>query len=300
MLNSDSNLFFNLTNESHHMILMLRDAHFRGHFDLMLQSFYNENFIGNNLNIDISEIEYLEKIEKKIQQNLAPLILSANEAERIYKSRLMYENLKKVYFLKNKNNNEKSKILADLLLIEFFPFDKEVNAVIQLKDDIIPDLLNIINNPNFYDPVFPGFGEIPKIAIECLSKINNPKVIPHIFSLLGKENLSDDDLSFFLSQFNENAKKFFFKILISLPITKDHSIAAFCLTRFNDLETIKFCEELLYIPEYHKDPLLLYYLINIVIQNPNSNLIQYIQEKIYKKLPKNLQKEIDLIVRDWH
>lgn len=300
MSNSYHDLFFNLTDESHHLILMLRESHFRGQFDLMLQSFNNENFIGNNLDIDIQEIEYLEKIEKKLQQNLAPLLLSPSEAERIYKSRLMYENLKKIYLLENEEKDKKSRILADFLLIEFSPFDKEVDAIVQLKDAIIPDLLNIINNSNFYDPVFPGFGEIPKIAIECLSKINNPKVIPNIFSLLGKENFSDDDLSFILSKFNNDAKNFFQKILFSLPITKDHSMAAFCLTHFNNLETIKFCERLLYIPDYHEDPLLLYYLINIAIQNSNPNLIQYIQEKIYKKLPKNLQKEIDLIVRDWH
>lgn len=295
-----NDLFFNLTDELHHLILMLRESHFGGHFDLMLKSFRQDNFIGNNLNIDIEEIEYLENIEKQLKQNLAPLILSSQEAERIHQARLMYENLKNIYLIKNKDEDKKSRAIADLLLIEFAPFDKEINAIIQLKETIVPELLNILNNPNFYDPIFPGFGEIPKIVVTCLSKINHLQTIPYIFSLLGKDGFSDDELSYVLSRFNDEARKFFQQILSSLPITKDHTKAAFCLTRFDDLETIQFCEQLLYISEYHEDPLLLYYLINIATQNPNPRLIRYIQEKIFQKLPKNLQKEIDLIVRDWH
>jgi hypothetical protein len=71
------------------MILMHRDSHFGGSFQVMLE-YYHQNGIGTLEEIPIHRIEELATFEINYGSNIAALLLTSQDAERIAQARQLY------------------------------------------------------------------------------------------------------------------------------------------------------------------------------------------------------------------
>lgn len=249
---------FELTDEMDHEILMHRDAHFAGDFKVMLQ-YYDENGVGTNPDFDVERITYLQDVEQQLGGNLAALVLSGQETERVAAARAAYRKLKDVY----EEGNDLSCLIADLVLTEEEEPEELFQSVIEMGERIIPELLHLINSPTAFDPLFPGYGLAPALAIHCLGELKEERAIVPIFERFGSEMLFDEELLLAaLHKIGEPAKRFLLKILKGRPITSDNIHAAFALTAFdNDSKIATAAYEELQIEEVRNKPLLSTYLL---------------------------------------
>ncbi len=250
-----------LTEESDHLILMHRDAHFGGDFQVMINYYENENHIGIDPELELDRILYLAEVEKEMGTDLAPLILVGPEAERVAKARKAYESLKDVY----DSFETKSiipRLIADLILSEEEEPDNEIEAVISQGARIVPELLAIIQSEESYDPFFPGYGYAPYLAIICVGKIGDPRGVIPLFETLGKEIVFDERVILeALYGIGEPAKQFLLKVLQGRPLTNDHIHAAYALTIFsNDVDVISISKKELQDPAVFQNSLLRSYL----------------------------------------
>jgi len=71
-------------------ILMHREVHFGGQFSIMLE-YYAVEGKGVNPEFDLKRIEELAKIEAEMKENLAPFLLSGNDAELIARAKQAYK-----------------------------------------------------------------------------------------------------------------------------------------------------------------------------------------------------------------
>src|SRR5258708_5322619 len=77
-------------------ILMHRDVHFGGKFEVMLEYYINEGK-GVNSEFDLERIHALAKIEKDMNADLAPLLLSGAQAEKVAEAKNAYKKLRALY-----------------------------------------------------------------------------------------------------------------------------------------------------------------------------------------------------------
>lgn len=250
-----------LSDEIDHQILMHRDAHFGGDFNVMLSYYSNDEHIGINPDFDIERIAYLSEIEKEIGQDLAPLFLTGAEAEAVGHARQMYSQLKEIYEIENKSNLFPD-LIADLILSEIEEPIKEIEAIVSQGTAIVPELLALLKSDDLYDPLFPGYGYAPYLAILCLGKIKDPKSIIPIFETLSKQIIFDEAIVIeALVNIGEPAKEFLLQVLKSRPLTQDNPNAAFVLISFpGDPKIAVICFEQLQDPEVQEKPLLTTYL----------------------------------------
>src|SRR3984893_18022664 len=87
---------FPLVDAQDNEILMHRDVHFGGKFDFMLD-YYRKEGKGARDEFSPERILYLAGLERQIKQNLAPLLLSGPEAERIAEAKEAYKKLSDIY-----------------------------------------------------------------------------------------------------------------------------------------------------------------------------------------------------------
>ena len=249
---------YNFTDEIDHEILMHRDAHFGGDFRVMFDYYIEEN-IGVNPDFEIERIEYLVQIEKEREENLAPMLLTGTEAERIAGAREAYRQLKEVY----ENKEVLPRLIADLILSEEEESTEEIDAIIAQGREIVPALIKIIRSDETYDPLFPGYGYAPYRAIICLGKIQDPEAIVPLFEALGRETVFGEEIiPHALSMIGEPAKRFLLKLVKSRPLTEDNVHSAFALTAFPDDEQVALAAfEQLQDPEVRDKPLLSVYLL---------------------------------------
>lgn len=264
--NETENLEF--TDELDHEILMHRDAHFGGDFDVMLR-YYEEEGMGADPDFDLERIDYLKGVEEAVGGNLAALVLTAAEAQRVADARASYKKLKEVY---EEEGNALSRLIADLILNEEEEPDELIRSVVEMGERIVPDLLFLIQSPTAYDPLFPGYGLAPALAIYCLGELKEEKAIIPIFERLGSEILFDEEVLLeALQKIGEPAKQFLLKIVRSRPITSDNIHAAFALASFaNDPEVTRVACEELQFEEVKEKPLLSTYLHCHVTDFPHS------------------------------
>ncbi len=210
-------------------MLMHRNAHFSGNFAIMLEYYENEG-VGALPDFDIDRIAELMAIEEALGEDLAVKLLPMPAVEEIEKSRSLYQTLQSVYDHKNAGI---ATLISDLILTEEEEPMEEITAIIAEGKKIVDPLIHILDSPDLYNPLYPGYGRTPAFAAVCLDKIGDPKAIPHLFEALGGENLDLEEIFIAsLVAFGTPAKTFLLKKLTGKPLSKDNLNAAMALAFF--------------------------------------------------------------------
>lgn len=292
---------FSLTEEMDHTILMHRDAHFGGDFEVMLKYYQNEDHVGVDPDLDISRIAYLSEVETSTGKNLASVMLNSAEIEQIARCRRAYAQFKEIY--EQQDENASARLLADLVLSEEQYPHEAIDAVVERGDELAPLLIELIRSDDAYLPLFPGYGYAPFLAAQCLSKIKHPDALIHLFNMFHHEAIfSDDTLLDAFAEIGEEAKQFLMTRVKGRPITRDNTHAAFALCVFaSDLEVAKLALEQLSDPHVQCQSLLCTYLLCLCdpLQNdPQKQALISLGNKA--NIPKELHLQIKNLVRDWH
>ncbi len=214
-------------------ILMHREVHFGGKFDIMLEYYYSGGK-GVHPEFQIKRIEELKALEESMQDNLAALLLSGAEAEEVARAKDVYKKLRSLY----EEGNEDAKIprlIADLILSEEPEAESEIEALIAEGKKSIPFLLDLLRSEDFHDPLFPGYGQAPFLAAKCLGLIGEEKAIVSLFENIGRGDFENEKMVIkALRNVGDPAKNFLLKILSHKPYGEDNERAALALIEFQD------------------------------------------------------------------
>lgn len=291
---------FSLTEEYDHGILMHRDAHFGGDFSVMI-NYYSTQGIGVNPEFDFDRIVFLATAEEEYGQNLAPLILTGAEMEKVGRARKKYLQLKEIYNLSPEENTI-PRLIADLILTEQEePVQETENVILQGKK-IIPELIKLIENDEFYDPLFPGYGLSPSLAIYALSQIGDPSTIVPIFESFNHEIIFEEEIILeALLALGAPAKTFLLNALKGRPITIDNENAAFALTAFlDDPEIAKAClQQLEDKSVYDWNMFVTYLLCNCTELTNETDRDRFKEIAQNPQIPSFIQEEMKKILSDW-
>jgi len=252
---------FPLRDEQNAEILMHRDVHFGGNFKIMLD-YYAKKGKGVCGEFDLSQIETLAEIELRAEKNLAPFILSGTEAEKVARAKKAYKKLRDLYEKENLSSRFPL-LIADLILTEEENPQTEIEAIVVEKNAIVPALLELLKAEDYYDSLFPGYGQAPALAAKCLGMIGDKRAIIALFEGLGAAEFKDEEnLLQALQAIGEPAKQFLLNVVKAHPINTDNEKAAIALLSFkDDPHVAKTCLELLDDPEVRKDFALSTYLV---------------------------------------
>ena len=283
-----------------HEILMHREAHFGGQFPIMLE-YYQQEGKGIQPEFNLERIEKLALLEKALQTNLAALYLAGREAERVADAKQAYQNLREIYELNNLKNPV-PRLIADLILSEDEEAEEEVAALVAEKDRAVPALINLLRSEEFYDPLFPGYGLSPALAVKCLGQIGDKRAIIALFEAFGQGDFfADDAIVKALKEIGEPAKEFLLRVVKGHPVNEDNERAAIALIGFkDDPEVAKTCFDLLQRADVQKDPCLPTYLVLAC-----SGLYGMPEQKSFMELaqrpdvPKILHEDIVAVIHEW-
>ncbi len=250
-----------LANAQDQAILMHRDAHFGGKFDVMLEYYINEGK-GVNPEFDLERIHTLAKMEKELKSDLAPMLLSGADAEKVAESKNAYKKLRLLYE-KTTPEAKKLKLIADLILSEEFDPQNEMDALVLEKATIVPALIELLRSEEYYDPLFPGYGFAPSLAARTLGLIGDKRAIIALFESMGQGDFFDEDAALAaLKAIGNPAKEFLLKVVHGKPLNEDNEKAAIALIAFKDEEDVsKAALEMLKDQQVRKDIPLATYLI---------------------------------------
>lgn len=227
-------------------IFMHRDVHFGGSFDVMIEYYQNENK-GVNPEFELERILTLAKLEQTAQQNLAPVMLTGADTEKVARAKKAYKELRELY----ENKPQKIPLLiADLILSEETYPEKEIEALVKEKSAAVPALLELLRSETFHDPLFPGYGQAPILAAKTLGLIGDKRAIISLFESIGEEDFFDEDILLnALKEIGAPAKEFLLHVLHARPINQDNEKAAVALLPFNeDQEVAEVCFKILQDP----------------------------------------------------
>lgn len=281
------------------IILMHRDVHFGGKFDMMLQYYENEGK-GTVEEIEIDRIRELQTIEKEAGQNLAALLLSGSDAEKIGHAKSAYKRLRRIY--ENEKSTLHEKLIADLILTEEENPKAEIAAIVAEKGAIIPALLELVRSEDYHDSLYPGYGLAPKLATQCLGLIGDKRAIITLFEELGSSDFFDDDLAIeALKMIGKPAKEFLLKVLHGKPYTFDNERAAMALLQFEDDPDVpEACLKLLKELNLKKDSVLASYLILACEGLKDSEQRQELLKLAERaEIPNSLIQDIKTIAKSW-
>lgn len=243
--NPESNPLISTTDVN---ILMHRDAHFSGNFQMMLD-YYAACGIGVLEEVDLQQIEALAEMERKTGHNLAAVILEGADAEKVARAKEMYKNFRDLYD-SDKPEARIPTLIADLILSEEETPEKEIQAIVDEKETIVPALIEIIKSEELHDPLFPGYGRAPELAAQCLGRIGDKRAIASLFESVHENEFFEEDISLqALKRIGAPAKEFLLNVLKSKPINIDNERAAIALIEFEqDQEIARSCFSLLQDP----------------------------------------------------
>ncbi len=281
-------------------ILMHRDVHFGGSFPLMLE-YYRSEGRGISNDFDLSRIEELYTMEQKAGKDISPLLLSGAEAEKIAKGRQAYKQLRDLYAAR-KPQTPIPRLIADLILAEEADIPNAEQAVVAQKSAIVPALIDLLRNEDFYDPLFPGYGQAPALAAECLGKIGDKRAIISLFEAVGEGDFFNEDIILdALHAIGEPAKTFLLRVLHATPITMDNEQAAISLIRFkSDPEVSTACLNFLQNLDLAKHLALATYLV-LACEGLASTHEQQALLNLAEKptTPKSIRQDIAIVAKTW-
>jgi hypothetical protein len=288
-----------LTNALDHEILMHRDSHFGGLFSVMIE-YYEREGKGVDPNFTLERIQTLADEEDALGQNLAALILSGTEAERVARAKIAYKQLRDFYEIPEAESYH-ARLLADLILSEDELPEKEIENIVGAGHSVVQALVDLMKSEDFLDPLYPGYGLAPHLAAICLGRIGDERGIIPLFELIGKEDFFlEEDLLSALKNIGEPSKSFLLHIIQSRPLTEDNERAALALTSFSeDPEVSMTAFHQLEDPAVIKKHNLAAYLILCCegLEKPYRAAFQEIARK--PALSEDLQEEIRVIANNW-
>ncbi|MCB1106525.1 MAG: HEAT repeat domain-containing protein [Chlamydiia bacterium] len=280
-------------------ILMHRDAHFSGSFDVMLE-YYKQSGVGTMPDFEIEEIQRLQTMESELGQNLSEIYLPDAAKDAVIASKALYQEFRRVY--SDEKVKKENLLISDLILSEEEHPEKEIRALIQEGKKMVPLLIHLISSDLFYDPLFPGYGRSPIFAAQCLGKIQDERAIPPLFEALGQENFfTDEEIIYALASFGDRSKSFLLKRLKQDPLSKDNEYAAIALSGFTeDKEIATAALEVLEKKETLKRPLFASYLIFACSDLTKASMQErFINLSKQKKLPESIRHEMMTVIKNW-
>lgn len=291
---------FHLADANDAAILMHRDVHFGGSFELMLE-YYLKGGKGIHPDFEVEKIQRLADIEKDLKENLAGQILNSADAEKVAKAKEAYQKLRDLYEVKNPVSRYPV-LLANLILSEEEEPAHEIDEIVKEKSQIVPSLIALIKSEEFHDPLFPGYGLAPALAMKCLSLIGDKRAIITFFETIGTGDFFDDDIALQgLRAIGEPAKKFLLTVVQSKPINADNEKAAIALLAFkDDPEVGDVCLKLLHEPSVLKDRVLSTYLILAcegLQSEANRQKFKSLSEQAH--FPRELRQDLTTITKTW-
>jgi len=243
--------------EADKLILMHRDVHFSSSFSAMKEYYLNENAKGICEDIDGERIAFLERVQNGLGKDIASILISGREAEKIAAAKKMYRELAEV----STSSSLEGKLAAALLSEE---------SVETLASVLLPDvkeraevLIPLACSEFFRDPLFPSYGTGAKLALLLIGKLRYEKAVKPLFYQLGRldtHSLEDAVLEA-LFQIGPPARDMAIAKVSSLPITEDNERAALILLKFlPDEEISTLFAKCLEIPQVKEHPSFRHYL----------------------------------------
>lgn len=218
-------------------ILLHREAHFASNFPLMLHAYEHEERAAV-LDVTPEQIKKLMYIEEKLGSNLAPLVLQADDAQKIARIRKLYILLQNAL---SDTTNPDLALLAELILSEEEESEVVAHRIAsQVTPSTIPSLIALIEHDLFYDPLWPGYGFAPCIAAlvlgSCAKNTSKTKeIVSSLFSMLQHDSFEVQNASLTaLRQIGPAAKDFCIKLLHARPICRNNELAALALCSFSE------------------------------------------------------------------
>lgn len=291
---------FHLTDAQIVAILMHREVHFGGNFGVMLE-YYAQGGKGVDPEFDIDIIQQLADRENEMKQDLASFILTGPEAEKVARAKKAYHQLRDLYEIKNPISRYPV-LIADLILSEKEDPQEEIEAIVKEKGSIVPSLIQLIKSEDFHDPLFPGYGLAPGLAMQCLANIGDKRAIITFFEGLGTGDFFEDDTALKgLRVIGKPAQEFLLGVLKGKPWNEDNEKAAMALIGFKeDPEVLAVCLNMLQDPEILKNIVLSTYLI-LVCEGLQDKSQRESLASLGKRLdfPKVLQQDLNSVIKSW-
>ena len=206
-------------------ILMHKDAHFGGSFDMMMEYYANDG-IGVQEEFDIDRIKELSLLDK--EGHLSSEVLPDLAKNDVLLSKDLYSKFKECY----EGDNPLPQKIADMILSEDDHPEEEIKALASFETLAIKPLIEILLQDHFYNALNPGYGRAPINAVLCLKAINSDEVIPFLFNALGKSFMVDESIIDTLITLGSKAEEFLCDRLQSTPYTRDNYTAAMALASF--------------------------------------------------------------------
>lgn len=168
-----------LVSEEMRTILLHRETHFSGSFPAMI-AYYKKGKKGVQEEILLKDIKTLAKEEDLLGKNIAPLLLTGAEAEKIKAIKAFSEEL---HALASTSDPSLSlaRAISALILSEKEKPTREINAVVSFKETALQPLCDMLFSEKLNDPLFPGYGLAPQYAIEALGKMKKAAAIEPLF-----------------------------------------------------------------------------------------------------------------------
>jgi hypothetical protein len=283
-----------------HEILMHRDAHFGGLFSIMLD-YYNKDGKGIQPEYTTARIERLAELEKHLKQNLAPLFLTGEEAEKVADAKDAYQKLRSIYEVKA-TKNPIPKLIADLIFSEDEEAVAEIEALVVEKNQSVPFLIDLLRQEDFYNPLFPGYGQAPFLAVKSLGRIGDKRALISLFEAIGQGDFfSDEHILKAFQAIGLPARDFLLKVVKGRPLNEDNERAAIALIAFkDDPEVANVCFELLQQTDVQKDLCLSTYLILACVGlNDPEKKRAFMEMAQNGHLEKSQREDIKAVVHEW-
>ncbi len=282
-----------LLEEEDRDILMHRDAHFGKNFGLMLQHYEDEG-IGAVLDVEPERIAALMQLEESLGKNLAPYLLQGPDAEKVAQSIKLYKALSEQ--LHNKAKAPLVAAISELILSEETQ-ETAAKKAVKVGPKLIPYLMQLLQTPILYDPLFPGYGQAPIRACLALGTLQAKEAIKLLFGLIGTEDFDTENASIqALRLIGDPAKEFCLAQLASRPITKNNERAAIALSSMDyDYRIALALLEELEDPQIQKLDSLTSYLVIGVAKIPADLKERFM--KVAAKLPSGAREELTTILK---
>jgi hypothetical protein len=218
-----------LFDEEDILILMHKDAHFSGSFSAMKEYYAHPEAKGVIEEIDPERIELLDSIQTRIKHDLAPLLITGPNAEKVALAKKTYADLQNVASAAPTTSEG---VLAQAILSE-----EDIDKIIARRSHALcarpESLLILATSELFSDPLFPGYGTAPIMAIRLLGEVKYEKAVPELFSLVTRSNFDIESAALgALRRIGSPARMFALSRLASYPYTADHERAALVLIEF--------------------------------------------------------------------
>ena len=280
-------------------ILMHRDIHFGGNFDIMLE-YYGGEGKGISSEIELTHIQELYAVEKKSGKNLSGVVLSGAEAEVVAKGKNAYKKLRQLCEVENPKNPV-PKLVANLILADTEEEEKSaLEAIIAQKSAAVPALIDLLRNEDYYSALYPGYGNAPVLAAAALGKIGDKRAIISLFEAVGEGDFfNEDTILDALHGIGEPARDFLLRVLQGRPLTIDNEKAAIALVRFKEDSLVsKACLQMLDTLDLKKEEALATYLALACEGLPASDLVKLKEIGSRETTPKALNKDISIMIKN--